>query len=94
LEVDSLIPLATVQQATVKEDVLQETEAEREETSPEQKAEGHRSSGKEVFNGTVSFNKANSQQLQKIPRIGPVMAERLIVFRKTKGGKVQRVLQH
>jgi competence protein ComEA len=89
-EVDSLIALATVQQANVKEEVLQETEAEREETYPEQRAEGHRSSGKKVFNGTISFNKASSQQLQKIPGIGPVMAERLIAFRKAKGGKVQQ----
>ncbi|ACF44717.1 ComEA family DNA-binding protein [Pelodictyon phaeoclathratiforme] len=89
-EVDSLIALANVQQATVKEDVLQESESEHDDASPEQRTEGHRSSGKKVFNGTIAFNKASSRELQKIPGIGPVMAERLIAFRKTKGGKVQQ----
>ena len=86
-EVDSLIKLAAVDQATVQEDVLQDTEAENDDASFERKAE-HRSSGKKVFNGTIAFNKASSQQLQKIPGIGPVMAERLVTFRKSKGGKV------
>ncbi len=88
-EVDSLIRLAAVEQSTTKEDVLQEAEAERDDASFEKKAE-HRPSGKKVFNGTISFNKASSQQLQKIPGIGPVMAERLVAFRKAKGGKVQQ----
>jgi competence protein ComEA len=87
-EVDSLIALATLQQASVKEDVLQDAEAEGEELAAEKKPEEHRSSGKKVFNGTLSFNKASSQQLQKIPGVGPVMAERLVSFRKSKGGKV------
>jgi len=88
-EVDSLIALATVQQESVKEDVLQDNKTEGEELATEKKAE-HRSSGKKVFNGTLSFNKASSQQLQKIPGVGPVMAERLITFRKSKGGKVMQ----
>jgi competence protein ComEA len=86
-EVDSLIRLAVVDQSTTKEDVLQDIEAEKDDASFERKAE-HRSSGKKVFNGTIAFNKASSQQLQKIPGIGPVMAERLVTFRKAKGGKV------
>jgi competence protein ComEA len=88
-EVDSLIKLAAVDQSTTKEDVLQDIEAENDEASFERKA-AHRSSGKKVFNGTIAFNKASSQQLQKIPGIGPVMAERLVTFRKAKGGKVQQ----
>jgi competence protein ComEA len=88
-EVDSLIRLAAVEQSTTKEDVLQDVEAVRDEASFEKRAE-HRSSGKKVFNGTIAFNKASSQQLQKIPGIGPVMAERLVTFRKEKGGKVQQ----
>ncbi len=86
-KVDSLIALATVQQESVKEDVLQDAETEGDEFAAEKKPE-HRASGKKVFNGTLSFNKASSQQLQKIPGIGPVMAERLVTFRKSKGGKV------
>ncbi len=88
-EVDSLIALATVQQESVKEDVLQGNEAGEEEPAAEKRPE-HRSSGKKVFNGTLSFNRASSQQLQKIPGVGPVMAERLITFRKSKGGKVMQ----
>ncbi|MEI7824960.1 MAG: helix-hairpin-helix domain-containing protein [Chlorobiaceae bacterium] len=88
-EVDSLIRLAALEQSTTTEDVLQDAEAERDDATFERKAE-HRSSGKKVFNGTISFNKASSQQLQKIPGIGPVMAERLVTFRKAKGGKVQQ----
>ena len=86
-EVDSLIALATVQQESVKEDVLQDAETEADDVATEKRAE-HRSSGQKVFTGTLSFNKASSQQLQKIPGIGPVMAERLVTFRKSKGGKV------
>ena len=86
-EVDSLIALAALQQASVKEDVLQDAEAEGEELAAEKKPE-HHTSGKKVFTGTLSFNKASSQQLQKIPGVGPVMAERLVTFRKSKGGKV------
>ncbi len=88
-EVDSLISLATVQQASVKEDVLLAAETEGEDVDAQKKPE-QRSSGKKVFNGTLSFNKASSQQLQKIPGVGPVMAERLITFRKSKGGKVMQ----
>jgi competence protein ComEA len=86
-EVDSLIRLAAVDQSTTKEDVLQDVEAERDDASVEKRA-AHPSSGKKVFNGTISFNKASSRELQKIPGIGPVMAERLVTFRKEKGGKV------
>jgi competence protein ComEA len=88
-EVDSLISLAAVEQATTREDVLAEVQAEGNELNAGEKPQ-HRSSGKKVFNGTISFNKASGRQLQKIPGIGPVMAERLIAFRKTKGGKVQQ----
>jgi competence protein ComEA len=86
-EVDSLIRLAAVDQSTTKEDVLQDVEAERDDASVEKRA-AHPSSGKKVFNGTISFNTASSRELQKIPGIGPVMAERLVTFRKEKGGKV------
>ena len=86
-EVDSLIALATVQQERVKEDVLLDAETEGEEPATEKRQE-QRSSGEKIFNGTLSFNKASSQQLQKIPGVGPVMAERLVAFRKSKGGKV------
>ncbi|NTV16074.1 MAG: helix-hairpin-helix domain-containing protein [Chlorobiaceae bacterium] len=88
-EVDSLISLATMEQATVKEEMLQEVKTEGDEIADGKKTE-HRSSGKKVFTGTIAFNKASSRQLQKIPGIGPVMAERLIAFRSKKGGKVQQ----
>ena len=86
-EVDSLLALASVAQATVREDVMQGTETGKESTSSEKRG-AHRSSEKKLFNGTLSFNKASKGQLQKIPGVGPVMAERLITFRTAKGGKV------
>jgi competence protein ComEA len=89
-EVDSLISLAAMEQATVKEDILQEVTDESRDDASSEKIPEHRSSGKKVFNGTIAFNKASSRQLQKIPGIGPVMAERLVTFRKAKGGKVQQ----
>ena len=88
-EVDSLIQLVTVEQATVKEDMLQEVAAEEKEKTIEKKPK-HRSLLKKVFAGTISFNKASNMQLQKIPGIGPVMAGRLITFRTEKGGKVEQ----
>jgi competence protein ComEA len=86
-EVDSLIALASMAQTTVKEDVVQGAETEKMGTATEKRG-AHRSSEKKLFTGTISFNKASKGQLQKIPGVGPVMAERLITFRTTKGGKV------
>jgi len=85
-EVDSLIRLAAVEQATVRDDVLQDVVAENEETR--NKPAAHRSAAKKSFSGTISFNKAGKAELQKITGIGPVMAGRLIAFRASKGGKV------
>lgn len=47
-------------------------------------------SGKKRFSGTVALNKATEQQLQQIPGIGPVMAKRLVAFRKLKAGRIER----
>ncbi len=87
-EVDSLISLATAEQATVKEDVMQGVASENSKSGLAKRASQH-STEKKVFTGTISFNKASIGQLQKIPGVGPVMAERLITFRTTKGGKVR-----
>ncbi|MCF8215309.1 MAG: helix-hairpin-helix domain-containing protein [Chlorobium sp.] len=46
--------------------------------------------GRKVFNGTLAFNKATEQQLQQIPGVGPVMAKRLVSFRSSKGGRIER----
>jgi len=86
-EVDSLLALATVAQATVKEDVMEDVAAEQEHTGG-RKRTAHRASEKKVLNGTISFNKASLAQLQRVPGVGPVMAERLMTFRSEKGGKV------
>jgi len=87
VEVDSLIALATAEQASVKEDVMDGVASENEKSGVKKRASQH-SSEKKLFNGTLSFNKASKGQLQKIPGVGPVMAERLITFRTEKGGKV------
>jgi len=86
-EVDSLITLASKAQAAVKQDVMQEVETTKGAHATHKRA-AHPLSEKKVFNGTISFNTATIQQLQKIPGVGPVMAERLIRFRTEKGGKV------
>jgi len=88
-EVDSLIKIASIEQKTVKEDVLQDVEAEEKKQTAEKKPK-HVTSGKKIFAGTIAFNKASNLQLQKIPGIGPVMASRLITFRTEKGGKVSQ----
>jgi len=86
-EVDSLITLATADQASVKADVMEGVASEKERAGTPKRASQH-SPDKKLFNGTLSFNKASIGQLQKVPGVGPVMAERLITFRSTKGGKV------
>jgi competence protein ComEA len=86
-EVDSLITLATADLASVKEDVMEGAASEKERAGTQKRASPH-SPDKKLFNGTLSFNKASIGQLQKVPGVGPVMAERLITFRTAKGGKV------
>ncbi len=87
-EVDSLLALASIAQASVKEDVMDGVASEKENPGTQKRVSQH-SSEKKLFNGTISFNKASRGQLQKIPGVGPVMAERLITFRTAKGGKVR-----
>ncbi|MEI8102003.1 MAG: helix-hairpin-helix domain-containing protein [Chlorobium sp.] len=86
-EVDSLINLATADQAAVKEDVIEGIASGKSSSGTQKRASRH-SLEKKSFSGTISFNKANIGQLQKIPGVGPVMAERLITFRTEQGGKV------
>lgn len=86
-EVDSLISLATAEQASVNEEVMEGVASEKERAGTQKRASQH-SSDKKLFHGTLSFNKASIGQLQKVPGVGPVMAERLITFRTAKGGKV------
>jgi competence protein ComEA len=86
-EVDSLISIATAEQASVNEDVMEGVASEKERAGTQKRASQH-SPDKKLFNGTLSFNKASIGQLQKVPGVGPVMAERLITFRTAKGGKV------
>ncbi len=38
-----------------------------------------------VFFQTIDVNRATSRDLQTIPRIGPVLAERIIAYRETHG---------
>ncbi|MEI7695648.1 MAG: helix-hairpin-helix domain-containing protein [Chlorobium sp.] len=86
-EVDSLISIATADQASVQEDVMKGIASGKSSSETPKRASQH-SSEKKIFSGTISFNKAGIGQLQKIPGVGPVMAERLITFRTAQGGKV------
>ena len=49
---------------------------------------GHSGSGKLTAGSseTVNINTANSETLQKLPGIGPAMADRILEYRKTSGG--------
>lgn len=62
---------------------------ELEEENPPEKKTARRS-GKKVFSGTIAFNKASEKQLQQISGVGPVMAKRLVTFRASKGGRIER----
>lgn len=86
-EVDSLIRLAAIEQANVSEEVSGESIPDRQHADREVSA--GRAVHKKSFNGTVAFNRAGKSQLQQVPGIGPVMAERLIAFRAQKGGMVK-----
>lgn len=87
-EVDSLIKIATLEQATVDDDGEQNKTAEGKNDSAGKNTK-RIAIAKKNFSGSISFNKASNLQLQKIPGIGPVMAGRLITFRTSKGGKVE-----
>lgn len=88
-EVDSLLRLAPGLDATLEEDIQQGitgTEGGPAQTS----GRSSQTVAKKIFTGTMAFNSASEKQLQKIPGIGPVMAQRLMKFRHAKGGKVQQ----
>ncbi len=86
-EVDSLIRLASADQASIREDMQGEKAEESSATAGKRRSQ-HALEKKE-FNGTLAFNRATARQLQKIPGIGPVMAAKLVAFRTSKGGKVK-----
>ena len=39
----------------------------------------------EVVKGSININKADVEELEKLPRIGPAMAKRIIEYRKLQG---------
>jgi len=41
--------------------------------------------GENVAKGVVNINSASSEQLQLLPRVGPALSERIILFRETNG---------
>lgn len=87
-EVDSLLSLAMKPGDAVAAEtsgVVAEN-AEQGESAPKSSA---RHTSKKQFSGTIVFRTASASQLQMIPGVGPVMAKRLIEFRKQNGGKVE-----
>lgn len=96
-ETDSLLAAATAVAGTSgtsgisgnSEETLYYGDSEAEDSPGKQKKSSARS-GKKVFNGTLAFNKATEKQLQQIPGVGPVMAKRLVAFRASKGGRIER----
>jgi competence protein ComEA len=86
-EVDSLLSLAMKADDPAAAATPGTVADNAEEEEPAAKPSGRHSSKKQ-FSGTIAFNKASASQLQMIPGVGPVMAKRLIEFRKESGGKV------
>lgn len=89
-EVDSLLAVASTLESSIEESVRQEA------ANPEAGRGGHAAGNhagrtpKKLLTGTLAFNTASLAQLQQIPGVGPVMAQRLIEFRTEKGGKVKQ----
>lgn len=86
-EVDSLLSLA------LKADEPAEADSTGNVSNPDEPHErpskpGANRSLKKKLTGTIALNSATASQLQMIPGVGPVMAQRLIEFRKQKGGRV------
>ncbi|UWX57328.1 helix-hairpin-helix domain-containing protein [Chlorobaculum sp. MV4-Y] len=87
-EVDSLLALAMKPDDAVAAEPpgVAANDAEPEESATKSSA---RRTSKKQFSGTIVFRTASASQLQMIPGVGPVMAKRLIEFRKQNGGKVE-----
>ncbi|RXK89455.1 helix-hairpin-helix domain-containing protein [Chlorobaculum sp. 24CR] len=86
-DVDSLLTLAMKPGDAVAAEPPGVVASDAEPEEPATRSTARRSS-KKRFTGTMAFSKASASQLQRIPGVGPVMARRLIEFRKQKGGKV------
>ena len=87
-EVDSLLSLAMkADNPAVAESTSTVANSEEHEESAPRSSGRHPS--KKNFSGTIVFRTASAAQLQMISGVGPVMARRLIEFRKQKGGKVE-----
>jgi competence protein ComEA len=87
-EVDSLLSLAMKPGDAVAAEPPGVVASNEEQEVPARKSSGRHPS-KKKFTGTMAFRTASAAQLQRIPGVGPVMARRLIEFRKQKGGKVE-----
>jgi competence protein ComEA len=88
-EVDSLLRSASHLDKTVEEEIARE--APDSEAGPRQTSGGlNGRHQKKTFTGTIAFNTASEKQLRMLPGIGPVMAQKLVSFRKAKGGKIKQ----
>jgi len=87
-EVDSLLSLMTRSDQPYAAETSTLAAGNSDPEVPAQKSPAGRAP-KKVFTGTIAFRTASATQLQMISGVGPVMARRLIEFRKQKGGKVE-----
>ncbi|NTW54351.1 MAG: helix-hairpin-helix domain-containing protein [Chlorobaculum sp.] len=87
-EVDSLLSLAMKADSPAAADSTGTVAVSEEEEESATKSSGRHPS-KKNFSGTIVFRTASASQLQMISGVGPVMARRLIEFRKERGGKVE-----
>jgi competence protein ComEA len=86
-EVDSLLALAMNTDEQNVTDVTGKGGKPDEARERQSKPESSRNLKKKLT-GTIAFNSASVSQLQMISGIGPVMAKRLVDFRKLKGGRI------
>lgn len=89
-EVDSLLSLAMSAGETAPEPEAASAAAGTETEQTTQHRSANRTP-KKNFSGTVALNSASLSRLQMIPGVGPVMAQRIIEFRKEKGGRINRI---
>jgi comEA protein len=78
-ETASAQTLTEAQSSPVVADTVLIAKAEQPETKP-------RSHKKALPAARMNLNTASASQLQRLPRIGPKMAERILTYRTEKGG--------